>query len=403
MENISCCEVCGNKNLIPVLNLGNHPMCDDLIPINNKKTCKEFPIEILFCENCNTAHQKYQVPKIELFPSNYHYRSRFTKDVLNGMEDLVESCEINFGNLNNKLVLDIGCNDGSLLDFFKQKNAKTIGVEPTDAYKDAKDKGHDVIGEYFSPSLAEIIKVKYGYPDFITFTNVFAHIENLKELVKALKILIGQNTSLVIENHYLGAVIDKFQFDTFYHEHPRTYSFNSFFEIAKSLGSNIQSVEFPSRYGGNIRVFISNINLNKNQDFDAILKKERSFLQGLKKINNDISKWKVETKKELMNRYNNYGKLLCKAFPGRAAIIVKLLEMDEKIVSAVYEKPGSLKIGHYVPGTRIPIKSDDEFPKGSKSPKTLINLAWHIKDEIKKYMKSSGYNAEIFDIINELK
>ena len=48
MENISCCEVCGNKNLIPVLNLGNHPMCDDLIPINNKKTCKEFPIEILF-------------------------------------------------------------------------------------------------------------------------------------------------------------------------------------------------------------------------------------------------------------------------------------------------------------------------------------------------------------------
>ena len=72
------------------------------------------------------------------------------------------------------------------------------------------------------------------------------------------KKIIHENGVFVIENHYLLNVIKKTQFDTFYHEHPRTYSFSSFKEIAKSLGMNINKLEFPSRYGGNIRVFISN-------------------------------------------------------------------------------------------------------------------------------------------------
>src|SRR3954471_17978605 len=91
------CEVCGNHDLISVLDLGLHPMCDDLVKVGEERTCREFPIEIAFCERCCTAHQRFQIAKHDLFPSTYHYRSRFTADVLRGMSTLVESCETRFG------------------------------------------------------------------------------------------------------------------------------------------------------------------------------------------------------------------------------------------------------------------------------------------------------------------
>ena len=401
MNKISQCEVCGSKELLPVLNLGNHPMCDDLVPINSDVVCKEFPIEIHYCKKCYTAHQLYQVPKVELFPSNYHYRSRFTKDVLKGMEDLVESCEENFGNISGKLVLDVGCNDGSLLNFFKLKKAKTIGIEPTDAYKESNANGHFTLGEYFSVESAQKIVDKFGSPDFITFTNVFAHIEDLNEVINALKILSSDKTSIVIENHYLGAVIDKFQFDTFYHEHPRTYSYNSFKFIAKSLESKIQSVYFPPRYGGNIRVIISNMSLDKKFNDVEILKKESSFFKKLILMNDNILKWKIKTKNEILKLNKLHGKLSAKAFPGRAAILVKLLELDESIIDKVYEKPGSLKIGHYLPGTRIPICSDNDLLNNQNNyPDIIINLAWHIENEIKEYLESNNFKGNIYSILN---
>ena len=101
-------------------------------------------------------------------------------------------------------------------------------------------------------------KIRQQHPriDVITFTNVFAHIEDLPALLSALALLMGEDTILVVENHYLGAVLAKNQFDTFYHEHPRTYSLTSFVHIASSLGRAVAAVEFPSRYGGNIRVTI---------------------------------------------------------------------------------------------------------------------------------------------------
>ena len=153
MLTIDSCEVCGNTKLETVLDLGKHPMCDDLVEVTSDRVCKEYPIEIVYCEECQTAHQKYQVPKHELFPKNYHYRSRFTADVLNGMKNLVNNCEETFGSLKGKKVLDIGCNDGSLLDFFREKGALTFGIEPS-----RPDTGYGYI-EYDKSEKSSSIKI----------------------------------------------------------------------------------------------------------------------------------------------------------------------------------------------------------------------------------------------------
>lgn len=390
------CEIC-KKNLIPVLNLGKHPLCDDLIKIKSKKKNKFYKIEILLCKKCFTAYQKYQVSKKILFPSSYHYRSRLTNDVIDGMTNLVKQSKNILGNLKDKKVLDVGCNDGSLLNIFKKQGAITIGIEPTNAANEAKPYNHDIYKNYIDKKTLTKIKNKYQNVDIITFTNVFAHIENLNQLLKNLKIIISENTFLIIENHYLGSILRKNQFDTFYHEHPRTYSLNSFLKISKVLGMNLYDVKFPKRYGGNIRIVFSM--KEKNLKLNKILKKEKFFFNDFKKLEINLKKWQIN-KKNIINKFvKKYGPLYAKAFPGRAAILIKLLNLDSSHIKQVFEKKKSPKIGYYVPGTNIPIESDININKINKKI-PIINFAWHIKKEIKLYLKRKKIKNKVVDIIN---
>ena len=395
------CEICGSKKLYKVLDLGKHPLCDDLKKIGSKKKNKSYKIVILLCKKCLTAHQKFQVKKEILFPRNYHYRARFTKDVLSGMKDLVRFSENNLGSLKKKIILDVGCNDGSLLNFFYEKGCKTIGIEPTRASKDISKKKHLIYNDYFSLQTAEKIKKKYKHIDLITFTNVFAHMENIKYVFRVLKKIISDKTFLIIENHYLGSVLKKNQFDTFYHEHPRTYSIKSFFFIAKKLNLNILAIQFPKRYGGNIRVLLGHRGIKNKNNFKDRVKQEKKFLQKFTETKKIINKWKIKKNNELNKLFIKHGKIPAKAFPGRAAILIKLLGLDEKIISKVYEKPKSLKIGHYVPGTRIPIYSDTSLFKNIKKNKIILNFAWHIKKEIKAYLRKNKFKGKIINILNK--
>jgi len=390
ISKISSCEICGSKDLVEVLNLGYHPLCDDLIKIGKSNICLEFPIVILFCEKCNSAHQKYQVPKNILFPDSYHYRSKATGVVLGGMQNLVNDYIKKHGSLLDLKVLDIGCNDGGLLDFFKEKGAKTFGIEPTGAAIEAMKK-HKVIKDYFDRESAKFIKINFGKIDIITFTNVFAHIEDLESLIRNLRLIMSDSTILIIENHYLGSILKKNQFDTFYHEHPRTYSLKSFIEIANKLNRNISDLEFPGRDGGNIRVFISSKKPLKRLDENI------DFLGLFRELKFDLVTWTTNKRMELENLRKEYGPLPAKAFPGRASILIKLLGLSEKHISAVYEIKGSIKTGHYVPGTRVPILPESKLFQ-LKEQKPIINLAWHIPKAVRKNLFENNYRAEVIDI-----
>ncbi len=389
------CEVCLDALEGPILDLGFHPLCDDLTAIGQNVTAETYHQEIQLCIKCKTAHQLHQVVKEKLFKPDYHYRAKLTKDVLDGMEGLVDQVT-KIINLNEKsVVLDVGCNDGSLLGKFKERiNCVTVGVDPTDAINDAGTTIDFAIQGFFDSEIARRIAGQIGIPDVITFTNVFAHIENLPELINAIKTLLSRSTILVIENHDLGAVLRKTQFDTFYHEHPRTYSAKSFEFIAERLGMEILAMEFPSRYGGNIRVILGSKTDSENLSIRALVESQTLDVhENFLKLQAFFSNWKLESRARF-NELQLRGPIYGKALPGRAVMLISSLGITPGEMPIIFEQDKSPKVGFYVPGTLIEVKGDLEL--NQIKPEVVIVWAWHIIEEVCNYLEGFDFVGEVW-------
>ncbi len=388
------CEVCLNNLEGPKIDLGFHPLCDDLGNNPSSSYAEKFHQEIQLCKVCLTAHQLHQVPKEKLFKPSYHYRSNLTKDVLLGMESLVLDTLNSHPKKSDLVVIDVGCNDGSLLGKFKKNVAcVTIGIDPTDAIVENTGSIDFPYQAFFDIELANLIKLEHGIPDIITFTNVFAHIENLPSLLDALRVLVGPETVVVIENHYLGSILDRSQFDTFYHEHPRTYSARSFDHIARNLELSINTIKFPSRYGGNIRVSMSNLSDVPDESLVQILADEIGFLESFGDLQQTFDTWKTAAL-ESWSALTRVGPVYGKSLPGRAVMLISSLEITASTMPKIFEQPTSPKVGFYVPATDIEIASDAELV--SSSGGRLIIWSWHIVDEICEYLSDIGFKGEIW-------
>ena len=138
-----------------------------------------------------------------------------------------------------------------------------------------------------------------------------------------------------------------------------------------------------------------------NKNLNNVFIKEKNFYKELIKIQKKLNIWKSKKKKQINQITKKYGPLPAKAFPGRAAILIKLLNLNKNHIFGTFEKPNSKKIGHYIPGTKIPILSDKYLKKNLTKEKPIINLAWHIEKEIKNYLKLKRIPNQIINIIDK--
>jgi SAM-dependent methyltransferase len=385
------CEVCGNQKMVNYLELGDHPLCDDLINPKDPHISELYRQEILLCEVCLTAHQRFPVQKETLFSPDYHYRSRLTNDVMSGMQDLVDAALKMRPPARGDRVLDIGCNDGSLLGMFKEAGLETIGVDPTRAVLENDGSIDQPFMEFFTRGLANRLLKEFGEFQYITMTNVFAHIEDFQSLCEALEVLIGPDTLVIIENHYLGSILKNSQFDTFYHEHPRTYSARSFEFVSAKLQCTIVNLTLPRRYGGNIRVSLSR---SLGIDAPQILFPDENWMpaamSGLQEV---YESWKIDAQDSL-NEICLQGKVAGKALPGRAVMLISSLGLTREMMPEIFEKPNSPKVGLMVPGTDIMITSDESLLENNYTD--LVVWAWHISDEVSLYLRDLGFTGRIW-------
>ena len=392
---INFCQICNSDKLIEVFDFGFQPLADDLQLINSRdRKYVSYPLIINLCKDCMILQNKYIVGDKILYPNNYHYLPGISKDVVNNFKNLAHFIIKKYKIKKTDLIVDVGCNDGSLLNEFQKLDYKNIvGVEPTDAINIAKKRGIKTYKSFFNKKVAKKIQKK-GLAKIIITTNVFAHTAKLGDFIKATRALLDNNGFFIIENHYLKKVIEKNQFDTFYHEHLRTYSLHSLKKLLSYYRFNLVFAKTSERYGGNIQAHFSKKKMKIDNNYKKILTSEIKFGLNNEKIYKNffsrIKKIKYNFFKFLEKNKNK--KIVGKSFPARASVIINYFNYINDYIKIVFEQPISKKINRFVPGTNIKILSSQSMKKAK--PDIVVIFAWHLFKTIKTKWVSSGLKAK---------
>ncbi|MDA9626927.1 class I SAM-dependent methyltransferase [Candidatus Pelagibacter sp.] len=396
-KQIKHCQICKNKNLKSILFLGYLPPVNQFNNLDYEaKEQPSYPAELLLCEKCKLVQLSTVVDQRILFPPEYPYTSSTTKILRENFYNLSKDVKKNFNYNSDDLIIDIGSNDGNLLSNFKS-DFRVLGITPEKIGKIAIKRGIDTLIKYFNLKTANLVVKKYGKAKIITATNVFAHIDNLENIMKGIKKCLDKDGIFITESHYLIPLLKDIQYDTVYHEHLRYYSLTSLNFLFKKFGLEIFDAKEIPTHGGSIRVYCANNNkFHVSKKIQKILNKEKKFLT--KKFMNSFQEKVSMSKLKLLEilakikKKNKNTKISGISAPSRSATLINYVGLDEKIIDCIFEIKGSYKINRFMPGTKIPVKEE----KASLLRKTdyLVLFSWHISKELIKNIRKQGFKGK---------
>tara|TARA_Y100000590_G_C15621016_1_gene977560 strand:+ start:70 stop:1305 length:1236 start_codon:yes stop_codon:yes gene_type:complete len=394
-KTINRCQISGIKDLKTILSLGYLPPVNKLKKINSTISEDTFyPANLMFSSSSKLVQLNTLVSKEILFPKEYPYTSSTTKILRENFKELYKECK-KIIDLNSKdLIIDVGSNDGNLLNNFKN-NHRVMGITPEKIGKLAIRKGIPTLLKYFNNSTSKMILKKYGKAKIITATNVFAHIENVNELMKNILRILDNDGIFISESHYLVSLIQTNQYDTIYHEHLRYYSLISLKYLFKKYGMEIIHAKKINTHGGSIRVYAARTKKFKiKNSVLKILNYENKFLnwKTFNRFKQEVVSSKLSLYTILKKLKNENKKIYGIGAPSRGSTLINYVGLDENIIDCVLEIDGSYKIGNYIPGKKIPILSEKKLYKDP--PDFVILFSWHIAAELKLNLKRKGFKGK---------
>ena len=382
-EILKRCRICFSKKLNGYLDLGKQPFSNSFLNYKDIKKEKKFPLKVVVCKNCGLS-QLSIIPNTKFIFSKYDYLSSSSKALSNHYKKLVEKLLKNYDVFPENTVLDIGCNDGILLNHYPKNFNNVIGIEPSDASKHIKQKRIKLINDFFNYKTSKNYLNKYAKPKIITITNVLAQIDNLNELGKGLNKIINKESLIIIEFPYLLDMINKGLFDLIYHEHLSYFALTPLKFLFNKFGIKIVNFERLNlgASGPAIRLFLA-----KNKSIYPSSKKVMKQIKyekmwGINKMKRyNFFRKKTEAKikkiKEIIHlKYNQGFKIGCFTASSKGNTLLNCLNLSKQIIQFASEN-NIKKIGKYTPGTHIKIISDNDFC--NKKIDYAILLSWNYK------------------------
>jgi len=401
---IKHCRICGNKNLVSVVNLGDQSLTG-IFPKSRTAAISRGPLELVKCmpqpgnDTCGLLQLKHSFNSHELYGANYGYRSGLNQSMVAHLNTLVAQIREMVIPGPGDLIVDIGSNDGTLLRAFPPSTEyRLIGVDPT-GNKFHRFYPEDIllIPDFFS---ADLIQNRFpGQPaKVITSIAMFYDLEDPLGFIDNVSRLLHPDGLWVFEQSYLSSMIEMNAYDTICHEHLEYYGMKQIKWLLDRCGLRIVSVKLNSVNGGSFQVmachreagFMSDQEaIQTLNDTEAALRLEElavyhDFAARIEKHRQDLT--------ALLHRLKDKGKtILGYGASTKGNVILQHCGIGPELIPAMAEVNED-KFGAYTPSTLIPIISEQEAR--NRKPDYFLVMPWHFREGIirkeKTFLESGG-------------
>jgi 2-polyprenyl-3-methyl-5-hydroxy-6-metoxy-1,4-benzoquinol methylase len=385
------CRFCAAPLEHVFIDLGTSPLANSYLKADQLLQPEPvFPLIAYVCSSCFLVQLEELKSPTDIF-SDYAYFSSFSDSWLAHAEEFSLEAARRFNLDSTSLVVEIGSNDGYLLQYFKDSGLNVLGIEPAaNVAQAAQDKGIKTLVRFFNAALASELAAAGQKADLIIANNVLAHIPQTNDLMAGFKKLLKAEGTISIETPHLLTMIEENQFDTIYHEHYSYFSLNTFATICKAHQLEVYDLETMATHGGSLRLFVGHVDYCHGKTSDAVkqgLAEEKrkgyhdirfyeSYGAKVRQVKRNILKGLIGLK-EAGKSIAAYGA------PAKGNTLLNYCGIGTDFIDYTVDR-NPHKQGLYLPGSRIPIYGPEKIFE--TKPDYMLILPWNLKDEIMEQM-----------------
>jgi 2-polyprenyl-3-methyl-5-hydroxy-6-metoxy-1,4-benzoquinol methylase len=366
--------VCSGNRLVEFIDLGDQPNGNNFLPAEQVANEVSFPLAMMVCQDCWEV-QIAEFPSQEVLFSDHPYLSGVNAPVVAHFEQLAARVVYKLGLKPNDLVIDVGCNDGTLLKMFAKQGLRTLGVDPSERPGQvAREQGMTVFKQFWNQATGQSLRQLGLKPELITATAVFYHVPDLHDFCRGLIEVMGPDSVFVVQGVNLRDLIEHNEFDHFYHEHSCIHALGPLTRLFGQHGLRIQDVEFSPIHGGSFILFVVREENPRPTTAAVAAAIEAEREAGLYNLATYTAFAKL---KALLGELKAAGKTVyALGAPVKGSTVLNYAGIGPELVELVTEV-NQLKVGRVTPGTHIPVV--DERSLG-RVPDYYLVLAWNFLD-----------------------
>jgi len=378
------CRIC-ESDVEPFMSFGKMPIANGFLEKEQFEDEYFFELEPVFCDQCLTFQIGQQPDPEKLFHGNYAFFSRTSKRMVEHFKSYAQWVIDNFIKSDDPFVVEIGSNDGILLENFGRVNMRHLGVEPSgNVAEEARKHGVNTMNAFFNADTAEVVMADEGQADVIMAANAICHIPDLKGLAEGIRKLLKPDGVFIFEDPYLGDVIEKIAYDQIYDEHVFIFSIHAVMNIFDRYGLDLIDTKSQVTHGGSMRYVLGQkgkhpVSSSVKAQLDHEKKLGLHLVSNYQLFKDDCERSREELIQLLKSEKKKRRQVVGYGATSKSTTVLNYCGIGPEYLDFISDTtPG--KQHKFSPGMHIPIKPYADFK--NNYPDTALLFAWNHKEEI---------------------